>query len=70
MLGRYTSTSMFIYKQNIPISLRLSDSACLFYLRHKHIINCSCLSDFMTFSEHFNIQSEGSIFQLWNTVGI
>ena len=29
----------------------------------------SRLSDFVTCSEHFNIQSEGSISQLWNTVG-
>ena len=29
----------------------------------------SWLNDFMTCSVHFNIQSEGSISQLWNTVG-
>ena len=27
------------------------------------------MSDFMTCSERFNIQSKGSISQLWNTVG-
>ena len=29
----------------------------------------SCLSDFMTCWERFNIQNEGSTSQLWNTVG-
>ena len=39
------------------------------YLRHKHKISIlSRLSDFVTFSACFNIQSEGSISQLWNTV--
>ena len=28
----------------------------------------SCLSDFMTCSARFNIESEGSIYQIWNTV--
>ena len=40
------------------------------YLRHKHkLLILSCLSDFMTCSERFNIKSEGSISQLWNTEG-
>ena len=44
--------------------------ACLSYLRHKHkLLILSCLSDFMTCSERFIIQSEGSISQLWNTEG-
>ena len=29
-----------------------------------------CLKDFMTCSARFNTQSKGSLFQLWNTVGI
>ena len=38
-----------------------------FYLRHKHkLLILSRLSCFMTCSERFNIQSEGSIFQVWN----
>ena len=42
--------------------------AC-FYLRHKHkLLILPCLSDFMTCSERFNIFSEGSLSQLWNTV--
>ena len=41
-----------------------------FYLRHKQkLLILSCLNDFMTCSAHFNIQSEWSISQLWNTVG-
>ena len=41
-----------------------------FYLKLKHkLLILSRLSDFMTCSECFNIQSEGSISQLWNTVG-
>ena len=40
------------------------------YLRHKHkLLILSCLRHFMTCSTHFNIHSEGSISQLWNTVG-
>ena len=40
------------------------------YLRHKHkLLILSGLNDFMTCSAHFYIQSEGSISQLWNTVG-
>ena len=40
-----------------------------FYLRQKHkLLILSRLSDFMTCSERFNIYSEGSISQLWNTV--
>ena len=41
-----------------------------FYLRHKQkLLILSQLNDFMTSSVRFNIQSEWSIFQLWNTVG-
>ena len=41
-----------------------------FYLRHKHkLLILSGLSDFMACSERFNIFSEGSLSQLWNTVG-
>ena len=41
-----------------------------FYLRHKQkLLILSRLNDFMTCSAHFNIQSEWSISQLWNTVG-
>ena len=44
--------------------------ACLFLLRHKHkLLILSRLSDFMTCSERFNIFSQGSLCQLWNTVG-
>ena len=40
------------------------------YLRHEHkLLILSGLSDFVTCSESFNIQSEGFISQLWNTVG-
>ena len=40
------------------------------YLRHKHtLLILSRLSDFMTFSARYDIQSEESIFQLWNTEG-
>ena len=40
------------------------------YLRHKHkLLILLHLSDLMTRSGHFNIQSEGFICQLWNTVG-
>ena len=40
------------------------------YLRHKHkLLILSHLGDFMTCSACFNIQSEGPVFQLWNTVG-
>ena len=35
--------------------------------KHKLLI-LSCLSDFMTCSVRFNIQSEGSISKLWNIV--
>ena len=35
----------------------------------QNLLILSLLSDFMTCSEHFNIQSEGSISQLLNTVG-
>ena len=39
------------------------------YLRHKQkLLILSRLNDFMTCSVHFNIQSEGSISQLCNTV--
>ena len=39
-------------------------------LRHKHkLFILSCLSYFMTCREGFKIKSEGSISQLWNTVG-
>ena len=39
-------------------------------LRHKQkLIILSRLNDFMTCSAHFNIQSDWSISQLWNTVG-
>ena len=39
------------------------------YLRHKQTyLILSRLNDFMTCSVRFNIQSEGSISQLWNTV--
>ena len=39
------------------------------YLRHKHkLLILSHLNNFMTCSAHFNIQNEGSISQLWNTV--
>ena len=41
-----------------------------FFLRHKHkLLILSSLSDFMTCSSHFNIKSNGSISQLWNTLG-
>ena len=41
-----------------------------FYLRHKQkLLILSRLNDFMTCSARFNIQSEWSISQLWNTVG-
>ena len=41
-----------------------------FHFRHKHkLLILSHLNDFMTFSACFNIQSEESISQLWNTVG-
>ena len=41
-----------------------------FHLTHKHkLLILSHMNDFMTFSACFNIQSEGSICQLWNTVG-
>ena len=41
------------------------------YLRHKQkLLILSWLNDFVTCSAHFNIQREGSISQLWNTVGI
>ena len=44
--------------------------ACLSHLRHKHkLLILSRLGDFMTCSESFNIFSEGSLSQLWNTVG-
>ena len=40
------------------------------YLRDKQkILILSWLNDFTTCSAHFNIQSEGSISQLLNTVG-
>ena len=40
------------------------------YLWHKHkLFILSRLSDYMACKERFNIQSEGSISQLWNTVG-
>ena len=40
------------------------------FLFHKHkLLILSRLNDFMTCGAHFNIQSEGSISQLWNTVG-
>ena len=44
--------------------------ACFSYLRHKHkLLILSHLSDFMTCCKRFNIYSEGSISQVWNTVG-
>ena len=40
------------------------------YLRQKHkLLILSCLRNFITFSTRFTIQSEGSISELWNTVG-
>ena len=40
------------------------------YLRHKHkLLVLSLLSGFMTYCECFDINSEGSLFQLWNIVG-
>ena len=46
------------------------NSACLFLLGHKHKLSIlSHLSDFVTCSAHFNIQSEEYISQLLNTVG-
>ena len=43
--------------------------AILFLCWHKQkILILSRLNDFMTCSVHFNIQSEGSISQLWDTV--
>ena len=40
------------------------------YLRHKHKFSImSRLSDFVTCSASFNIQSDRSIFQLFNIVG-
>ena len=36
---------------------------------NKKILILSHLNDFVTCSAHFNRQSEGSISQLWNTVG-
>ena len=38
-------------------------------LRYRKLLILSRLNDFMTCSEHFNIKSEGSISQFWNTVG-
>ena len=39
------------------------------YKKHKQkLLVLSCLNDFMTCSVHFNVQSEGSISQLWDTV--
>ena len=34
----------------------------------KNLLILLCLSDFMTCRERFNVQTEGSIYQLWNTV--
>ena len=34
----------------------------------KNLLILLCLSDFMTCREGFNVQSEGSISQLWNAV--
>ena len=40
------------------------------FSRHKQKLSIlSRLNDFMTCSVHYNIQSKGSISQLWNTVG-
>ena len=40
------------------------------YKRHKQkLLILSCLNDFMACRTHFHSQSEGSISQLWNTVG-
>ena len=35
----------------------------------QNLLILSCLSDFMTCRKRFNIQSEGSISQIWDTVG-
>ena len=43
--------------------------ACLFLLKvSTNLLIFSRLSEFMTCSARFNIQSEGSISQLWNTL--
>ena len=43
---------------------------CLLKAFYKQkLLILSQLNDFMTCSANFNIQSEGSISQLWNTVG-
>ena len=42
--------------------------ASLFLFKGKKLLILSWLNDFMTCSVHFNIQSEGSISHLWDTV--
>ena len=50
--------------------IRRYNVACLFLLKTlKKILILPRFCDFMTCSAHFIIQSEGSISQLWNTVG-
>ena len=67
-LFSYT-TICFSFKRLEPLFFELQTLIIHSYTSKENLLILSRLSDFMTCSEHFNIQSEGSISQLWNTVG-
>ena len=60
--GLCISASKHFRKMNFRAHIHLT-------LLSKILLILSCVSDFMTCRERFYDQSEGSISQLWNTVG-
>ena len=59
--GLFISASKYCRKMKFRTHIHLT-------LVSKNLLILLCLSDFMTCRERFNVQSEGSISQLWNTV--
>ena len=59
--GLFISASKHCRKMKLRTHIHLT-------LVSKILLILLCLSDFMTCRERFNVQSEGSISQLWNTV--
>ena len=59
--GLFISASKHCRKMKFRTHIHLT-------LVSKNLLILLCLSDFMTCREGFNVQSEGSISQLWNPV--
>ena len=59
--GLFISASKYCRKMKFRTHIYLT-------LVSKNLLILLCLIDFMTCRERFNVQSEGSISQLWNTV--